>query len=209
MTESGTGERAPVGGVQVGNAPAVGGSGGSGAGGSGLAGTVPAEGASVESAPVRPRAPRPDQWTVARRIAFLDHLAVTCNVVQSAKAVGSSPSGAHALRLRDADFAAQWRLALDAGYQQLEAKLLALALGHGDDGAVIGDPSAIVAGPFDPVAAFTLLRHQHAMRVGSATRAETRTTPFAFKHVAIEEVHAALLAKLAARAKRRPRSISA
>lgn len=149
---------------------------------------------------------RGDGWTIARRVAFLDHLAATCNIAQSAKAVGSSASGAYALRRRDAAFAEQWREAIDLGYELLETKVLAFALGQRDDGSMIGDPGAVAAAPIDPDAAIRLVRQHQAMRAAGAPHHASRRTPFAFKHVTIEEVREALLAKLEARARRRARS---
>jgi len=149
---------------------------------------------------------RPDQWTIAKRVAFLDHLAATCNISQSARAVGSSASGAYALRRRDAAFAEQWRAAIDLGYELLETKVLAFALGQRDDGSMIGDPGAVAAAPIDPEMAIKIVRQHQAMRASGATPSERRRTPFAFKHAPIDEVRDALLAKLAARARRRARS---
>ncbi len=37
-------------------------------------------------------------WTPAKRAAFLEHLAATCNIAASARAVGMAPRGAHASR---------------------------------------------------------------------------------------------------------------
>ncbi|WP_010184809.1 hypothetical protein [Sphingomonas sp. PAMC 26605] len=149
---------------------------------------------------------RPDQWTIARRVAFLDHLAATCNIAQSAKAVGSSTGGAYALRRRDAAFAEQWRAAIDLGYELLETKVLAFALGQRDDGSMVGDPDAVAAAPIDPDTALKLVRQHQAVHASGATHNERRHIPFAFKHAPIDEVRDALLAKLAARARRRARS---
>lgn len=157
-------------------------------------------------APPRMHVSRPDQWTIARRVAFLDHLAATCNISQSARAVGSSTSGAYALRRRDAAFAEQWRAAIDLGYELLETKVLAFALGQRDDGSMIGDPDAVAAAPIDPDTALKLVRQHQAVRASGATHNERRHLPFAFKHAPIDEVRDALLAKLAARARRRARS---
>jgi hypothetical protein len=156
--------------------------------------------------PCRAYTTRDDGWTIARRVAFLDHLAATCNIAQSAKAVGSSASGVYALRRRDAAFAEQWREAIDLGYELLETKVLAFALGQRDDGSMIGDPDAVAAAPIDPDAALKLVRQHQAMRAADTPHNARRRTPFAFKHTTIEEVRDALLAKLAARARRRARS---
>ena len=64
-------------------------------------------------------------WTPAKRAAFLEHLAATCNIAASARAVGMAPRGAHALKARDAVFAADWAGAIEAAYETLEVRLLA------------------------------------------------------------------------------------
>ncbi|MEG8047548.1 hypothetical protein QP175_16030 [Sphingomonas aerolata] len=69
-------------------------------------------------------------WTPAKRAAFLEHLAATCNIAASARAVGMAPRGAHALKARDAVFAADWARAIEAAYETLEVRLLAYALGE-------------------------------------------------------------------------------
>jgi len=74
------------------------------------------------------------RWTKAKRTAFLKHLAATANVAAAARLAGESGSSAYLLRRYDADFAAAWADALQAGYDRLEQELLALALGeHGGD----------------------------------------------------------------------------
>ena len=54
--------------------------------------------------------------------------------------------------------------------------------------------------------AIKIVRQHQAMRASGATPGERRHIPFAFKHAPIDEVREALLAKLAARARRRARS---
>lgn len=66
------------------------------------------------------------RWTRAMREAFLDHLAATCNVKQSARAAGVSHAAVYRLRRRDPGFAAAWGEALALGYQMLETQ----AVGH-------------------------------------------------------------------------------
>jgi hypothetical protein len=162
--------------------------------------------AAARDKPRRRYTTRADGWTLAKRVAFLDHLAATCNIAQSAKAVDGSTSGVYELRRRDPAFAEQWRAAIDLGYELLETKVLAFALGQHADGAMIGDPGAIAAAPIHPDTALKLVRQHQAMRASGATNNERRHTPFAFKHATIEEVRDALLAKLEARARRRARS---
>ncbi|MEG8021326.1 hypothetical protein [Sphingomonas aerolata] len=105
-------------------------------------------------------------WTPAKRAAFLEHLAATCNIAASARAVGMAPRGAHALKKRDAAFAADWAGAIEAAYETLEVRLLAYALGESEgeaeaeseaeaerepDGVVDGDAAAESRGAhFDP-----------------------------------------------------------
>lgn len=88
---------------------------------------------------------RKDGWTVRARAAFLDHLAATCNISLSARAVGKDPSSVRALRRRDAEFAAAWDDALETGYATVEAMLLSRAVGtqaatDAVDPAILPDP---------------------------------------------------------------------
>lgn len=139
------------------------------------------------------------EWTSARRATFLDHLAATCNVRQSAKAVGLTDTAAHAFRRRDPVFAAQWSAALAAGREQLEAKLLARALAQGEP-EMGADPSAIDTGPFDPAEARLLVQQLSAAERNGGGGRGARVR--AVKHATIEEVRAALLVKLAILRKR-------
>lgn len=66
-----------------------------------------------------------------RRAVFLEHLAATCNVAASAEAAGVTASCAYQRRMKDAEFRAEWRRALEQGYARLETELLAEALGEG------------------------------------------------------------------------------
>lgn len=67
---------------------------------------------------------RANGWTAQRRKRFLDCVAATCNIGQSAAFAGMSLPGMYALRRRDADFADQLRQALETGYTRIEASLL-------------------------------------------------------------------------------------
>ena len=134
------------------------------------------------------------EWTPARRARFLDHLSATCNVATSAAAAGMWPGTCYALRRRDSGFAEQWSAALQAGYEHLEAKLLARALG--DDDYLPADPDTVVPA-FDTDAALKLLaqRNRLAARFGG----DGGVGPNAgrrYVRVPIEEVEAALLHKL-------------
>lgn len=75
------------------------------------------------------RSVRQDGWTAAKRAVFLDHVAATCNISASADAVGLWPSSAYSLRRRDPDFAAQWHIALETGFDRLQAMLIERAMG--------------------------------------------------------------------------------
>jgi hypothetical protein len=74
------------------------------------------------------RAVRRDGWTAAKRRAFLDALAATCNVRASVRAVSMSLSGAYQLAYRDAQFRAEWRAAIGLAYHRLEQEMLERAL---------------------------------------------------------------------------------
>lgn len=68
-------------------------------------------------------------WTEEKRTRFLDHLAETCNVTASLRAVGMTRrAGIYRLRRRDAHFSAAWDAALAQGYARLEAEMLDRAL---------------------------------------------------------------------------------
>lgn len=71
-------------------------------------------------------------WSRAKRTAFLDHLAGSCNVRESAAAAGVTPVSIYELRRKDARFAAEWHEALLAGYQLLETELVGYALAGGN-----------------------------------------------------------------------------
>jgi hypothetical protein len=58
------------------------------------------------------------------RRLFLDKLAETSNVTESAEAACVDPSRAYSLRRSDPDFAAGWRAALLEGYEHLEMETL-------------------------------------------------------------------------------------
>lgn len=140
------------------------------------------------------RKPRADQWTKAKRNAFLDHLAATCNVTHSSAKVGIATSNAYALRRRDAAFAEAWSAALEQGYEHIEAQLLARAIGQDADPLREGDPSAV---PFDPEMGLRVM----AARKGGMGTGRPRG-PAGVKRVTITQVEASLRRKLDALAKR-------
>ncbi len=138
-------------------------------------------------------------WTPAKRAAFLEHLAATCNIAASARAVGMAPRGAHALKARDAVFAADWAGAIEAAYETLEARLLAYALGEAEGEAEAeseaeadGDAEAELRGAhFDPRVAVQALGFRK--RGGAAVGAGAGTLR---KRVSLAELEAVLVARL-------------
>ena len=147
-------------------------------------------------------------WTPAKRAAFLEHLAATCNIAASARAVGMAPRGAHALKKRDAVFAADWAGAIEAAYETLEVRLLAYALGEvegeseaeaerepeAESGRVVdGDAEAKLRGAhFDPRVAVQALgfRKRAGVAAGGAGAGTLR------KRVSLAELEAVLVARL-------------
>jgi AcrR family transcriptional regulator len=67
---------------------------------------------------------RPNKFGVKVRKAFLTHLSGCCNVRASAKAAGCSIGAVYYWRGADAEFAAAFDAALEAGYLQLEHLLI-------------------------------------------------------------------------------------
>lgn len=74
------------------------------------------------------------QWTPRVEARFLAALASSCNVKLACAAAGLSVASAYNHRRRWNGFAERWDLALEIGYGQLEAALVASA------GAMLGDP---------------------------------------------------------------------
>ena len=54
-------------------------------------------------------------WTSAKRGAFLDELAASCNVTRAAAAAGMGRDAAYGLRRRDPVFAEAWAAAIEQG----------------------------------------------------------------------------------------------
>ncbi len=143
-------------------------------------------------------------WTPAKRAAFLEHLAATCNIAASARAVGMAPRGAHALKKRDAAFAADWAGAIEAAYETLEVRLLAYALGETEGEAEAeseaeseaeadGDAEAELRGAhFDPRVAVQALgfRKRAGVAAGGTGAGTLR------KRVSLAELEAVLVARL-------------
>lgn len=133
---------------------------------------------------------RKDGWTATKRGAFLDHIAATCNVTAAARLVGMGPSSAHKLRRVDPEFSDQWRVALDAGFDRLQAMLIERAMGPLT--VQIGDMPMPDVSTMDTELAMRLVEHHRRTIAGAPKRrggpAPSRATE--------EETNAALLKRL-------------
>ncbi len=127
------------------------------------------------------------RWTVPMKETFLDHLAATCNIRQSALAIGVDPSGAYYLRRADPAFAEAWGEALCLGYEMLETQLVGHALSGG--GREIVNGATELTGPIDVDLALRLLA---AHRVDRAPRRYGAQR----KVAASDDTDAAILRKL-------------
>ena len=67
------------------------------------------------------------RWSLRAERIFLAELAATCNVRAAAAAAGFSTTAIYNRRMRSAEFAAAWALALDQGYARIETALVELA----------------------------------------------------------------------------------
>lgn len=123
-------------------------------------------------------------WTDARRAAFLDHVAASCNIKAAVAAVGMTHTGLYALRRRDAAFAEQLRNALLVGYERLEAELLRKAVAAFEDGDTGGTEAGdVIVAPMTVEQAMRLLERYQTTNKSSnsgirdirhrATQAET------------------------------------
>jgi hypothetical protein len=111
---------------------------------------------------------RQDGWTVRKRAVFLDHVAATGNVSASARIVGLGESGAYKLRRRDRDFAEQWRVALEAGFDRLQAMLIERAMGPLT--VQIGDTPMPDVSTMDTELAMRLIEHHRRTIAGTPKR---------------------------------------
>lgn len=139
------------------------------------------------------------RFTGARRIRFLDALALTCNVQKAAAHAGIDRTTAYYHRLRDPIFAGQWQDALDIGCARLEA----LVLEHGGAGMALppADPDRAVEGdeppPFDFDKAIAVLKLYRSWRDAPPPSRDGRP-----RNATREETNAALIKALAAARKR-------
>ncbi|KRC79960.1 hypothetical protein [Sphingomonas sp. Root241] len=147
------------------------------------------------------RKPGRRAFTPARRQRFLDALALTCNVTRAAAFAEITLSSVYAQRAKDPQFVAQWREALEAGYDRLEA----MVLEHGGAGVPLepADPGRAEAEiaeslpRFDFAKAMELLKHHRASRHRlPGARGKQRQMPTR------EETNAALAKAIAAAEKR-------
>ena len=67
-------------------------------------------------------------WTKAKQEQFLEHLAATCNVRASCRAVGLSEPGAYKRKKADAGFRASWARAVAEAVGRLELMLIERAM---------------------------------------------------------------------------------
>lgn len=135
------------------------------------------------------------RWTAKKKAAFLDHLAATCNVKESAAAIGVDPASVYALRRHDLAFLAAWHDALEAGYAMLETQLIGHALAGG--GRMITNGATDLTGPIDVDLALRLLATHKARAADRPRRGGPpllRARP--------DETDAAILKKLRAMEKR-------
>lgn len=146
----------------------------------------------------RPKGVSNVRWTVAKREAFLDHLAVNCNVSAAAAAIDVHRNSVMVLRRRDPEFAAAWHEAIQLGYDMLETRLLAHALAGGADKA-----DAVLDGigetPVEPVN--VEMAHRLLTSLRHAKNKPHQRTPM--RYATRDETDKVLLAKLAQLSKRR------
>jgi hypothetical protein len=76
------------------------------------------------------RAVRKNGFTADKRRVFLETLAATCNAKRAAAAAGIDRSAVYRLRHGNAEFAALWVQAMDAGSERLDEEVLAVAAGQ-------------------------------------------------------------------------------
>lgn len=123
------------------------------------------------------------RWNRAMKVAFLDHLAASCDVRQAAAAIGVEPIQIYALYRRDARFREEWQEALAAGYHLLETRLIGRALDAGETSGAATPPATQLA--------LQLLQ----LRRGAGAKARTPGTAPA---PTPDQVDATILKKLAA-----------
>lgn len=129
----------------------------------------------------------------ARQEAFLEHLAATCNVTDSAAAADICVGSVYRERMRNPAFREAWGAALEQGYARLEAALLARAASGEGRPRVKGDKILGEAEAVDWEKAIDLLR-QHQRSLAGAPRLGGHVT----RRVGIEALRAKVIKKLKA-----------
>lgn len=105
---------------------------------------------------VRTSAGKRTQSLARRRETFLAHFAANCNVGQAARAAGVPLSTLYLWRRDEPGFAAEWADAQAAGYQMLEARLVAHALA-GSQGETLDGVAEIAVEPVNVELALKLI----------------------------------------------------
>lgn len=141
----------------------------------------------------------PVAWTSDMRSDFLDHLAATCNVAESARSIGVDPRSVYNLRRKEKRFRNAWLLAIESGYEMLETQLIGHALGGG--GAQLTNGDVATTGPIDVVLAQTLLTAHRGRRADAFEKGGPR-----YKTVTPEQTDASILRKLKAMERGRKRT---
>ena len=135
------------------------------------------------------RKARAGSWTAAKRSAFIEELAATCNVAASLRTVGMSAVSVYKLRKRSAEFRAQWAEALREGYAKLEMMLIERAM-NGTVKTVTRAGGAVDKTREYPNHVALALLRMHKDKVGEAETAYTEQD--------LEEVRRRIVRKVAA-----------
>lgn len=150
---------------------------------------------SLQGEPKR-RKERVNGFNKEKRKAFLDGLALSCNITRAAAHAGINRATICRTRHKDPVFAEQFRAALSLGYDRIEA----LMLEHGGAGVPIdidGDAAAEngMQRPFDLDDAIKILKYHQGSRNGAPNRKQRQPATR-------EETNAALLKALSAAQRR-------
>lgn len=139
--------------------------------------------------PLQLKQTKANGWTKARRAAFLEELAMSCNVRRAHVAAEMALGSAYRLRRRDPLFAKQWQEALELGYDRLELALVRRALEAVDELTL--DEGKEPVEKMSVVQALALLR-QHRASVERGSANGRRSQP---REVATQEETDAVLIK--------------
>ena len=130
------------------------------------------------------------RWTEEAEAIFFAHLALTCNVTQSAAMAGFSATRMFQKRRNEPDFARKWQAAIDQGHARLEALLVQRAIETLEGFAPDAD-TPVPAVTFKD--AMSLLGHHRARVEGGPRSRRSWARPRS-----LDEVRDAILAKLEA-----------